>query len=240
MPIIINDPELPVKANHANVIRIAIVDDDPTALENFTKLFSKWPEFLCVGTFLYGELLFQAIPEINPHVVLMDINLPTLDGIQCVRLLKAQHPDIQVIMLTIFEDSDRIFRALSVGASGYVLKRSSPAELLQAVRFVHSGGAAMTSLVARRVAEEFRRLSSSGEPVNDLEQLSLREKEVLEKLAEGCLVKEIADQLQVGFGTVRTYIRRIYEKLHVRSRAQATAQYYQHSGIHPTEKRRGA
>ncbi len=224
--------------NHPDVIRIAIVDDDPDALQNFMRLFSTSPDFLCVGTYLSGELLLRAITQINPQVVLMDINLPVLDGIQCVGLLKAQHPDIQVIMLTIFEDSDRIFRALSAGANGYVLKRSPPSELMQVVRLVHGGGAAMTSLVARLVAEEFKRLSPPpGQPINEMEELSLREQEVLERLAEGCLVKEIADQLQVGFGTVRTYIRRIYEKLHVHSRAQAVAQYYQRNATHPVEKR---
>jgi DNA-binding NarL/FixJ family response regulator len=215
-----------MNAKQEKVIRVALVEDNQAARRNFSRMFSMSPEFQCVGAYPAGELLFKSLPRINPDIVLMDINLPGLDGIECVSLLRAQYPAIQVIMLTVFEDSDRIFRALRAGASGYLLKRILPEELLQAVRYVHAGGAAMTSLVARRVAEEFKQPPPSGNPSNEMEQLSLREMEVLEKLAEGCLVKEIAAHMKVGFGTVRTYIRRIYEKLHVRSRAQAAAHYY--------------
>jgi DNA-binding NarL/FixJ family response regulator len=215
-----------VNARRDKAIRVAIVEDNPAARHNFARLFSG-PDFFCFGAYPTGESLFKSLSRDTPDVVLMDINLPGLNGIECVALLKAQYPAIQVIMLTVFEDSDRIFRALRAGASGYLLKRIQPAELSQAVRFVHTGGAAMTSLVARRIAEEFNQPSPAGDRFQELEQLSAREKEVLEKLAEGCLVKEIADQLGVGFGTVRTYIRRIYEKLHVRSRSQAAAHYYQ-------------
>jgi len=204
-----------------------MVEDNPTTRLTFTRIFESAPGFVCLGAHATGELLFQALPRGLPDIILMDINLPGLNGIECVSLLKAQYPIVQVIMLTVFEDSDRIFGALRAGASGYLLKRILPAELLQAVRFVQSGGAAMTSVIARRITEEFMRPTLAGQSPGEYEILSTRENEVLKKLAQGALVKEIADQLGVSFGTVRTYIRRIYEKLHVRSRSQAAAHYYQ-------------
>ena len=215
-----------MNARHDKPIRVAIVEDNPAVRYNFARLFSG-PDLFCFGAYPTGESLFKSLSSDTPDVVLMDINLTGPNGIECVALLKAKYPAIQIIMLTVFEDRDRIFSALRAGASGYLLKRVQPAELSQAVRFVHTGGVAMTSLVARRMAEEFNQPSTGEDRSPQLEQLSAREKEVLKKLAEGCLVKEIADQLGVGFGTVRTYIRRIYDKLRVRSRSQAAAHYYQ-------------
>jgi DNA-binding NarL/FixJ family response regulator len=218
------------RSKRGKVIRVAIVEDNPTTRQTFARVLATSPEFLCLGTYPTGEALFESLPSDRPDVVLMDINLPGLNGIECVAPLRAQYPAIQVIMLTVFEDSQRIFGALRAGASGYLLKRIPDEELLQAVRFVHSGGAAMTSIVARKMVEEFNQPLPAGHSSTEVEPLSTREKEVLERLSEGLLVKEIADQLGVGFGTVRTYIRRIYEKLHVRSRSQAAAHFYQHHG----------
>jgi DNA-binding NarL/FixJ family response regulator len=153
----------------------------------------------------------------------MDINLPNMDGIQCVKKLKEIKPSIRVVMLTVYENPQRIFKALAAGAIGFVLKHRPSTELLNSIRDAHSGGAPMSSQIARKVVQFFQ----TNVPNDDAETLSAREQEVLELLAKGSLIKEIADQLGVGFVTVRTYIRRIYEKMHVHSRSQAVAKYLQ-------------
>ena len=153
----------------------------------------------------------------------MDINLPGIDGIECVRKLKVLSPLIRIVMLTVYENPERIFKALSAGAIGYVLKHRPSAELLNAIRDAHDGGAPMSSDIARKVVQFFQ----TNVPADEAGELSAREREVLDFLANGFLVKEIADQLGLGFGTVRTYIRRIYEKMHVHSRSQAVAKYLQ-------------
>jgi DNA-binding NarL/FixJ family response regulator len=155
----------------------------------------------------------------------MDINLPGIDGIECVRKLKVLSPLIRIVMLTVYENPERIFKALAAGAIGYVLKHRPSAELLNAIRDAHDGGAPMSSDIARKVVQFFQ----TNVPADEAGELSAREREVLEFLANGFLVKEIADQLGLGFGTVRTYIRRIYEKMHVHSRSQAVAKYLQRS-----------
>jgi DNA-binding NarL/FixJ family response regulator len=155
----------------------------------------------------------------------MDINLPGMDGIECVRKLKALKPGLRIVMVTIYENPEQIFKALTAGAIGYVLKHRPSTELLNAIRDAHYGGAPMSSQIARKVVQFFQNNGS----VSEAEDLSGRELEVLELLAKGYLIKEIADQLGLGFDTVRTYIRRIYEKMHVHSRAQAVAKYHQRS-----------
>ena len=157
----------------------------------------------------------------------MDINLPGMDGIECVRKLKELKPSLRIVMVTVYENPERIFRALATGAIGYVLKHEPPAELLEAIRDAHHGGAPMSSQIARKVVQFFQ----TNVPVNDAEELSAREREVLDFLAKGYLIKEIADQLGLGFYTVRTYLRRIYEKMHVHSRSQAVAKYLQHPSL---------
>jgi DNA-binding NarL/FixJ family response regulator len=164
----------------------------------------------------------EAIPREGPEVVLMDINLPGMNGVECVRRLKPKLPEVQVIMLTVYEDTDSIFNALAAGASGYLLKRTPPAELLEAIRDVHRGGSPMTTHIARKVVQSFQRGGVSSRPT---ENLSPREQEVLDCLARGFLYKEIADKLGVSYETVHTYIRRIYEKLQVRSRTEAVAKF---------------
>jgi len=153
----------------------------------------------------------------------MDINLPGMDGIECVRKLKELKPSLRIVMLTVYENPDRIFNALTAGAIGYVLKRRPAAELLNAIRDAHYGGAPMSSHIARKVVQFFQ----TNVPTDEAGELSDREREVLEFLAKGYLIKEIADQLELRFETVRTYVRRIYEKMHVHSRAQAVAKYLQ-------------
>jgi DNA-binding NarL/FixJ family response regulator len=162
------------------------------------------------------------LPSEKPEVVLMDINLPRMSGIECVRQLKTVMPETQFLMLTVYEDSDHLFNALAGGASGYLLKRTLREELIEALKDVHSGGSPMSSNIARKLVQSFRR---SPEQVDGVEDLTPREREVLRLLAAGDLYKEIADHLRISITTVNAHVRRIYEKLHVRSRAQALAKF---------------
>jgi DNA-binding NarL/FixJ family response regulator len=158
----------------------------------------------------------------------MDINLPGMNGIECVRQLKPLLPETQFVMLTVYEDADHIFNALAAGASGYLLKRMPRAELLASLKDVQAGGSPMSSNIARKVVQSFQRI---GSPMSNEEDLSARERDVLGLLERGYLYKEIADSLQISVVTVNSYIRRIYEKLHVRSRAQAVAKYAHFPGV---------
>jgi DNA-binding NarL/FixJ family response regulator len=203
-------------------ITVAIVDDDAPARDILTEWVRGAGGFKCVGAHENGEIALAALPLEKPSVVLMDINMPGMSGIECVRRLKPQMPATQFVMLTVYEDPDHIFKALSSGASGYLLKRTPRAELLAAVKDVYAGGSPMSSNIARKIVQSFQRFSPSPtEPDN----LSPREREVLELLARGYLYKEIADALHISVPTVNTHIRRIYEKLHVRSRSQAIARF---------------
>jgi DNA-binding NarL/FixJ family response regulator len=162
------------------------------------------------------------LPRDRPDVILMDINLPGMNGVECVRKLKQLVPDSQVIMLTVYEDTENIFNALAAGASGYLLKRTPRNELLDAIREVHRGGSPMTTHIARKVVLSFQQSGASSSPT---EGLSPREQEVLDCLSKGFLYKEIADKLGISYETVHTYIRRIYEKLQVRTRTEAVAKF---------------
>jgi DNA-binding NarL/FixJ family response regulator len=201
-------------------IVVSIVEDDAPAREILADWIQRAPGFHCAGQYGNGEAALAALPVGKPTVVLMDINLPGMSGIDCVRRLKPLLPGTQFVMLTVYEDADHIFNALAAGASGYLLKRVSRGELLAALQEVHAGGSPMSSNIARKVVQSFQRPAlTSAEAVD----LSPREREVLELLARGYLYKEIAESLQISGPTVNTYIRRIYEKLHVRSRSQAVA-----------------
>jgi DNA-binding NarL/FixJ family response regulator len=207
-------------------VRVAVIEDSPDWREMLERLFAESPGIECLGTFPTAESALKSLPGLRPHVVLMDINLPGLDGIECVRQLKTKLPATLFVMLTVYENTERIFQAVQAGASGYLLKRTAPADILQAVRDARNGGAPMTGFIARKVLDAFRaQLPQAVSPAETVE-LSAREQQVLEKLAKGFLVKEIAEQLGIGFGTVHTYTLRIYEKLHVRSRAEAAARYF--------------
>jgi DNA-binding NarL/FixJ family response regulator len=155
----------------------------------------------------------------------MDINMPGMDGIECVKQLKILAPQIQILMLTVYEDTERIFKALAAGATGYLLKRLEPEELLQAIRDVHAGGSPMSNSIARKVVASFQAAHLAGEKQNSLSQ---REQSVLDCLAEGLAYKQIADQLGISINTIRTHLRHIYEKLHVQSRTEAVAKYLRH------------
>jgi len=204
-------------------IAVAIVEDDVPAREILAGWIRNAEGFRCAGEFDDAETALAKLPTEKPSVVLFDINLPGMNGIECVRRLKPRLPETQFLMVTVYEDANHIFNALSAGASGYLLKQMRRSELLDALKDVHAGGSPMSSQIARKVVQSFRRneTESNGETV----ELSPREREVLELLARGFLYKEIAEMLKISVQTVNTYIRRIYEKLHVRSRAQAVAKY---------------
>ncbi|MEI9865985.1 MAG: response regulator transcription factor [Limisphaerales bacterium] len=204
-------------------IAVAIVEDDVPAREILAGWIRNADGFRCVGEFDDAESALAKLPHEKPSVVLFDINLPGMNGIECVRKLKPRLPDTQFVMITVYEDANHVFNALSAGASGYLLKQTRRNELIDALKDVHAGGSPMSSQIARKVVQNFYRneTHTDGETV----ELSPREREVLELLARGYLYKEIAEMLKIGVQTVNTYIRRIYEKLHVRSRAQAVAKY---------------
>ena len=202
------------------LIRVSIVEDDNRVRDSLARLIDRSPGFTCVSKHPSAEDALRDLPPHHPNVVLMDINLGGMSGIECVRLLKEVLPETQVMMLTAYEDTQNIFNSLAAGASGYLLKRAPRAELLDAIREVTRGGSPMSTHIARLVVQSFQRPVAAPEPV---EELSDREREVLELLSQGLMYKEIAEKLGISFETVRTYIRRIYEKLHVRTRTEAVA-----------------
>ncbi|PTY07529.1 DNA-binding response regulator [Opitutaceae bacterium EW11] len=199
-----------------------IVEDDTSVRNILTTWLDQAEGFACVAVFSDVESALPKIAAEKPDVVLIDINLPGLSGIDCVRQLKPQVPNTQFVMLTVYEDSNHIFDALSAGATGYLTKTTPRDALIGALREVHAGGSPMSSNIARKVVQSLQQPKPALKPS---EELSKRENEVLALLAQGYLYKEIADSLGIGFETVNTYIRRIYEKLQVHSRAQAVARY---------------
>ncbi|HXT13609.1 MAG TPA: response regulator transcription factor [Candidatus Angelobacter sp.] len=202
-------------------IRVAIVEDDEEIRANLSHRIGSNSAFELLGTFCDAETAVTNLPTRKPDVVLMDINLPQMDGVECVRTLKPQMPTTQFLMLTVYEDNNRLFKSLTAGASGYLLKRTSPAKLLQAIREAHLGGSPMTPQIARRVVQHFSQRNSESE----LERLAPRETEVLDQLSKGFRYKEIVDNLGISHGTLHSYIRNIYEKLHVHSRTEAVVKY---------------
>jgi DNA-binding NarL/FixJ family response regulator len=202
------------------LIKVSIVDDDNWLREDLAQNINNENGFCCVSSYRTAEAALEKLPDEQPDVVLMDIALPGISGIECVRRLKECWPDANVLMLTVYEETDKIFAALRAGASGYLLKRSSPDELLDAIADLHRGGSPMSSSVARRVVKFF---ASEAKPSAEAEGLSVREREILDLLVEGRANKEIADLLSVSVHTVRMFIRRIYKKMHVHSRGEAVA-----------------
>jgi DNA-binding NarL/FixJ family response regulator len=214
-------------------ITVSIVEDDAPAREILTDWIRRAEGFKCVGQHGSVEQALENLPSEKPSVVLMDINLPGLSGIEGVRRLKPLLPGTQFMMLTVYEDVDHVFDALAAGATGYLLKQTPRGELLASIKEVHAGGSPMTSNIARRVVQAFHREAPTAPASAELSQ---REREVLELLARGYLYKEIMDALGVSRGTVNTYIRRIYEKLHVRSRSQAVAKFSNFSLGEPSHR----
>jgi DNA-binding NarL/FixJ family response regulator len=203
-------------------ITVSLVEDDRGTRDSLTALLGGAASLRCVSTYATGEKALAGIPIERPDVALVDINLPGMSGIECVAKLKAKMPGLHVLMLTTYEESDLIFDSLRAGANGYLLKNMPPGELIAALEEVQAGGAPMSMQIARKVVQHFHRTQAA---VADVEALSPREYEVLALLAKGRLYKEIADQLGIGLGTVRTYQRRIYEKLHVQSRTEAAVKF---------------
>lgn len=203
-------------------LAVAIVEDDQETRKILAGWIKESPGFRLVGDWGDAESAFGPLSQQQPDVVMMDINLPGLSGVEAVKKLKPMLPAAQYVMLTVYEDTDHIFDALAAGATGYLLKQTPKEELLRALADVHRGGSPMNSRIARKIVQSFRQNSSSG---SDAFDLSPREQEVLALLARGYLYKEISAQLGVTIPTINTYVRRVYEKLHVRSRAQAVAKY---------------
>jgi len=203
-------------------IRVAIVEDDASVRHNLAEFINGTGGFACVAACASAEEGLKRIPMTTAEVVLVDINLPGKSGVEFVREFRALFPRMQIIMLTVEADAARVFESLKAGATGYLVKHVAPEEILGAVREVHRGGAPMSSQVARMVVGAFREPPLSRSPEA---QLSAREVEILSLLARGDRSKEIADKLGIGVGTVNTHIRHIYEKLHVRSRAEAVAKF---------------
>jgi DNA-binding NarL/FixJ family response regulator len=201
-------------------VTVAIVEDNADLRGTLARVINRAPDHQCVGQYGDAESALVGLVKDKPRVVLMDINLPGMNGVECVRKLKQVLPETQVVMLTAYEDTDNIFGSLEAGAAGYLLKRSKSAEILDAIKEVIGGGSPMTAHIARKVVHSFQARGASIDPMANLAE---REREVLDLLAQGFMYKEIADKLGIGFETVRTYVRRIYEKLQVRSRTEAVA-----------------
>jgi DNA-binding NarL/FixJ family response regulator len=203
-------------------IRVSIVEDNRGTRESLTELLGRAPALRFVSAHPSGEDALKLIPTDVPDVVLMDINLPKMNGIECVAQLKQQLPKTQVLMLTTYEEGDLIFDSLRKGASGYLLKNMPPAELIQAIEQVHAGGAPMSMQIARKVVTHFQQIKM---PQSEMEKLTKREHEILALLAKGYLYKEIADQLGISLSTVRAHLHTVYEKLHVQSRTEAVVKF---------------
>lgn len=204
-------------------IIVSLVEDNTGTRQSLVDLLSGADTGIeCRGSYPTGEAALQGIPRDQPDVALVDINLPGISGIECVARLKARLPQLQVLMLTTYEDDDLIFNSLRAGASGYLLKDTSPAELIHAIEQIHAGGSPMSMQIARKVVDHFHKIIR---PSSEVEQLTRREQELLALLAKGYFYKDIAEQLGISLNTVRTHVHSIYEKLHVQSRTEAATKF---------------
>ena len=199
-------------------ISIAIVEDLDVVRNGLKDFISLSTDFLVVGSFKTGEEALQKLPQINPDIVIMDINLPGMNGIECIRQVKDRSPSTQFMMFTVYENDDKVFEALKAGASGYLLKNTGLLQIAESVKELHEGGSPMSANIARKMVNLFR---DTDKKTPFLDILSNREKEILQLLAKGLLYKEIAEQLNITTGTVRIHIHKIYEKLHVQNRTEA-------------------
>ena len=208
--------------SHNKSIRVAIVEDDKMVREGLQMLLNGSPGFSCAAAYPSGEEALEGIPAVLPDVVLMDIHLPGISGIECILKIKEKYPLMLFIMLTVFEDTDVIFQSLSAGACGYLLKHTTPVKLLEAIQEVFDGGSPMSAEIARKVVQSFQH-STDKTCISD--RMTRREEEILKFLAQGYFYKEIASSLSISTETVRTHLRNIYEKLQVRTRTEAILKY---------------
>lgn len=199
-------------------ISIAIVEDLDAVRNGLKDFISLSTDFLVVGVFKTGEEALAHLPEINPDIVIMDINLPGMNGIECIRQVKGKSPGTQFMMFTVYENDEKVFEALKAGASGYLLKNTGLLEIVESVKELYDGGSPMSANIARKLVNLVR---DTGKETHFMDVLSPREKEILQLLAKGLLYKEISYQLQITTGTVRIHIHKIYEKLHVQNRTEA-------------------
>jgi len=204
------------------MIKIAIVEDDRTTREGLETVINLAAGFQCVCTCMTAEDALRVLPPLAPQVVLMDIQLPKMSGVECVARLKELLPSVQVIMVTVYEDPDRIFCALRAGACGYLLKRSTPEQIVAAIRDVQQGGVPMSSEIARKVIAHFQQQETAA---SDMEGLSAREREVLDLVVRGLSNKEIVDRLGISIEGVRWHLRNIYQKLHVHTRTEVLVKF---------------
>ena len=208
-------------------ITVSIVEDNDKLRGTLAKVIGRAEGFRLASDYGSAEDALADLPKVKPDVVLMDINLPGMNGVECVRRLKAGQPQVQVMMLTVYEDTENIFNALAAGANGYMLKRTPARELIEAIHEVHRGGSPMTAHIARLVVQSFQRTPGAQQAADELSKLSEREQQVLDLLSQGLIYKEIAEKLKISYESVHTYIRRIYEKLQVRTRTEAVAKFLQ-------------
>jgi DNA-binding NarL/FixJ family response regulator len=201
-------------------IKVAIVEDNKELREGLEQLIKGTRGLVCLGAYGTCNALIEELSALDTDVILMDIGLPGISGIECVKLVKEQNPEINIIMLTVYDDEQKIFESIYNGASGYLLKKTPPAKILEAIVEIHAGGAPMTGKIARRVLNMFQQ---SNIPVSREIELSRREKEILQGLVEGLSYKMIAEKYFISIDTVRTHIKHIYDKLHVHSKSQAVA-----------------
>lgn len=210
---------------NSKAITLALVEDDPSLRETLSAIIGSSPRWSLVSAFSTAEEALEVLPSDPPDIVLMDIQLPGMSGIACVARLRDFCPEIQILMVTVYDNNDRIFEALAAGAAGYLLKRDAPEMLLSSLEDLHAGGSPMSSAIARKVVQHFQ---STPDPKLLDYALTPREFQILEELVKGSLYKEIAAELEIGVETVRTHLRNIYAKLHVRTRTEAVVKYLRH------------
>ena len=203
-------------------VKVSIVEDLAEVREGLAQLVRSDPHLLLLDTFEDAESAIEQIPAHPPHIVIMDINLPGISGIDCIREVRKKCPDIQFMMFTVYENDEKVLQALQAGATGYLLKKTDPQRILESIRELSEGGSPMSSNIARKLVNVFQEMRKSVRQ----EILSERENEVLQLLADGLLYKEIADRLQIAHGTVRQHIYKIYQKLHVQNRTEAVNRYF--------------
>ena len=206
-------------------IRVVIVEDLEEVIEGLSAFIKKDNALQLVAAFRTAEAATLELPILKPDLVVMDINLPGMTGIECVRQVKKLLPEIQFMMFTVYENNDQVFDALKAGASGYLLKKTAPLQIIESIKELHAGGSPMSAAIARKLVSVFNE-QNTVTPVRQDSVLSPREKEVLELVAKGLLYKEISDQLGISFHTVRQHIGKIYEKLHVHNKTEAINKVY--------------